>query len=116
LEDTIKLAKEAEKQLLEMPKYEWISYRGVKQFSWLDNLQVWQTFSDKWFLSSSKSKIVADRFADDALFIIKGKRGRDLSDISKMKSEQEILFKPNSKFDIINIETKWGKKIITLEQ
>ncbi len=116
LPETKQLAKLVEQDILKLPKYEWVSYRWVKTFPGLDALKVWDTFIDKWFTSSSKSKIVADRFADDALFIIKGKNGRDLSSISKMKSEQEILFTPNVKFKIVDVKTKWGKKIITLTQ
>jgi len=86
-------------------------YRWASK-NWLPELKIWWILSDKWLLSSSKQKLVADRFAKDYLFEIKSKTGKDISKYSSMKSEDEVLFLPNSEFKIVDI--KW--KNIKLEE
>jgi len=75
------------------------------------------------FLSSSTKKGVTNYFLgrDDVDFRlkIKSKTGKDISILSFHKGEKEIIFLPNTKFEIINKSTEkvedYDKKIIVLE-
>lgn len=116
LESTKIKANQVIDELKKLPKYDWDVYRWVSKYEWIEDLKIWDTFSDKAILSSSQSKIVADRFADDVLFEIKSKTGRDIWNFGTMKSEQEVLFLPNTKFVIEDIVNTKDKTIIKMTE
>lgn len=88
------------------------SYRGITAdrtiFDKLKSLKREDDYIEKGFMSTSANKLVAEDFADGAeykvIFEIKGKNGVDISSISDMQEEKEILFDKSSKFKITKIK------------
>ena len=79
--------------------YRGIGTAGVKDLESIRK-NIGGTLQYKEYLSSSKSKAVTEKFGKGVLFIIKSKRGKDISGKSSIKGEKEVLFKRNSKFKI----------------
>lgn len=68
-------------------------------------------FSWKGFASTSKNTYIPEHSAFDVelnknqtFFLIKSKTGKDISWLSTFKKEQEVLFKPNTRFKILKVE------------
>lgn len=89
-----------------------ISYRGITadrdMFNKLKSLKKGDDYIENGFMSTSANKLVAEDFADGTeykvIFEIKGKNGVDISSISDMQEEKEILFDKSSKFKITKIK------------
>lgn len=77
-------------------------------FDNLKSLKKGDDYIEDGFMSTSANKLVADDFADGAqykiIFEIEGKNGVDISYISDMQEEKEILFDKSSKFKITKIK------------
>lgn len=109
-------------------KYIGTSYRGIIAdrafFDKLKSLKKNDDFTEQGFMSTSINKLVADDFADGAsykiIFEIEGKRGVDISSISDMQEEKEVLFDKSSKFKIKKIKVvdknKYGNIYINMEE
>lgn len=111
LQEEIKFASAALKNL---PAYEGTVYRAtllpkdvVKKYV------AGQTLVEKGFTSTSIKAYMADIFTkkgeDNSVkvtYVINSKRGRAVSDFSKVKEEEEVLFAPNSKFDVLSVKKK----------
>lgn len=88
------------------------SYRGITadriMFDKLKSLKKGGDYIENGFMSTSANKLVAEDFADGTeykvIFEIKGKNGVDISSISDMQEEKEILFNKSSKFKITKIK------------
>ena len=88
------------------------SYRGITadriMFDKLKSLKKGDDYIENGFMSTSANKLVAEDFADGTeykvIFEIKGKNGVDISSISDMQEEKEILFNKSSKFKITKIK------------
>ena len=88
------------------------SYRGITadrdMFNKLKSLKKGDDYIENGFMSTSANKLVAEDFADGTeykvIFEIKGKNGVDISSISDMQEEKEILFDKSSKFKITKIK------------
>lgn len=88
------------------------SYRGIAadriMFDKLKSLKKGDDYIENGFMSTSANKLVAEDFADGTeykiIFEIKGKNGVDISSISDMQEEKEILFNKSSKFRITKIK------------
>lgn len=88
------------------------SYRGITAdriiFDKLKSLKKGDDYIENGFMSTSANKLVAEDFADGTeykvIFEIKGKNGVDISSISDMQEEKEILFNKSSKFKITKIK------------
>lgn len=52
------------------------------------------------------------------MIIINSKKGKDISFLSNHPNEKEILFRPDSKFEVLKVGTdeKTGKRIIILQE
>lgn len=113
--------------LEKLPDYEGICYRAIKCSK--SSLERYYTafekgllVHEKTFLSCSKSKLLALYFSESPLFIILSKSGKSIENIAKFgiesggQNEQEILFRLNSKFKVLDITEQDNKIIIKLEQ
>ena len=93
-------------------KYVGTSYRGIAadraMFDNLKSLKKGDDYIEDGFMSTSANKLVADDFADGAqykiIFEIEEKNGVDISYISDIQEEKEILFDKSSKFKITKIK------------
>lgn len=68
-------------------------------------------FLEYGFLSTSQSRITASSFSDAFLFEIFSKTGKLIADIAKngtyaFESEEEVLFRKNTRFEILDIKNK----------
>lgn len=74
------------------------------------------------FLSTSRSRDVADRFVGNGhtgiktTYVIESKTGRDISRISEFEDEQEIAFLPGSGFRVTSVHEQNGEATIELEE
>lgn len=106
--------------------YKLLCYRAVKLNKseiqkYQDALANETVITEKSFLSCSKSKAIALAFCQSPLFIILSKHGKDIEKIAKFgidsgQNEKEILFKPNSKFRVLEIKQEKDRVTITLEE
>ena len=89
----------------ELPSYEWKVIRTSDSIFGknIDDVKVWDILSDKWFLSSSKTKSKVWWDYWDNEIIIQSKTGKDITKI-KWKvfdtTEPEVLFDRNTKFEV----------------
>ena len=85
---------------------EMTTYRGIP-VRIASTLSVGQTLQDRAVTSTSKNLEVGKNFArgKGTVFIIEGQSGRDLSSFSDFDNEDEVLFKPNAKFEVTKIDT-----------
>jgi hypothetical protein len=60
------------------------------------------TYADPGFLSSSTDRTKA--FKRDYLFIIESRTGVDIQDLSAMKHEAEVLFRPGILFEVLSVD------------
>jgi hypothetical protein len=111
--DCLETGKFLKEVLLSLPGKADTVYRGMGTLPALKNLKVNECFSDKAFVSTSLKLEVAEDFADRALamamlkegsgvssesvavLVIRSKSGRDVSEISAVNGESEILILPN---------------------
>ena len=105
-----------------LPKFSWEVSRGInlsnKELSqYIQDLQVWDSYQDSAFLSTTKWSQVSKSFEWDVEFHIQSKTGVDISNLSIYSSrEKEILFKPNTVFRITKKEIKNNKYFIDMEE
>ena len=93
-------------------KYIGTSYRGITAdrtiFDKLKSLKKGDDCIEKGFMSTSADKLVAEDFAEGTeykiIFEINGKNGVNISSISDIQEEQEILFNKSSKFKVTKIK------------
>jgi hypothetical protein len=91
-----------DKSLDKEKSYRGVVYRGINSSKDLESIRknVGGTIQYKEYLSTSKSKNRTEVFGKAIVFVIKSKRGKDISDKSSIRTEQEVLFKRGSKFKI----------------
>lgn len=116
-----------EKSLRKLPKYGGIVYRAADLTKSQIALYL-QAHKDKApivesaFISTTKIRSIAKEFRSNCLFRIVSKSGKEIEKISKFgihnpPNEYEVLFSPNSKFDVLNIEENDdGTILVTLEE
>jgi len=73
------------------------------------------------FISSSKSRLIAMRFAGDTLFRIYSRTGKDIEKIAKFgafssENEKEVLFRENRRFRVLGITKEATYTLITMEE
>ena len=73
------------------------------------------------FISTSKSKFIAYQFGKSCRFRIFSKHGKDIEDFAKYGSahpqnEKEVLFRPNTRFRVLDITIEKDYTLITLEE
>lgn len=87
--------------LCDVKEFQGTVYRGSKETT---EYKTGDIVTYKAFTSTSKKMKIACRFAGrETLFKIKSKFGRDISEFSHAKWEEEILFAPNTNFKVLNI-------------
>lgn len=127
-DDALSVITDVSKYLSLSEKYSGISYRGIVAdrfvFEEFKSLNKGNIFSEKGFMSTSIDKLVANDFAEGTqykiIFEIKGKNGVDISSISDIPDEKEVLFNKGSKFKITKIAKSdnktYGNIYITMEE
>ena len=110
------------------PKYEGISYRGIvadrSSFDFFKSFKKDSVFTEKGFMSTSINKLVADDFSDGTnfkiIFEVAGKKGVDVSGVSDISEEKEVLFDKLSKFKVKKIKVvdknNYGSIYITMDE
>jgi hypothetical protein len=84
-----------------LPPFEGPTYRGCSLPKNIDDtLQTGGTFRDKAFISSAAD--LAKAFKGTHQFAIISKSGRDISFVSALSHEKEILFPPSTKFKVVD--------------
>ena len=113
--------------LSKLPDYQDVVYRGdslteseIKQYNYRFVNQ--EYYEEYLFFSSSKSRNKAYEYAKpyknefSVIFTIFSKRGKDISSLAKYEIEREILFRYNSRFNVINIEERENVYFIILKE
>jgi hypothetical protein len=109
-----------------LPDYKGIVYRGVKLNKkqikiYQDSFKNGELVIEHPFLSTSKSRMVAQEYKKNCLFIISSKTGKDIERIAKYgtfnpPNEKEVLFKTNTKFKVLDIVKEKDLIEIILEE
>lgn len=104
--------------LNKMPPFKGVTYRTIDKLSKKDlsRYLVGAIVTESFFVSSSELEKV-DGFSGKVQFIINGKNGRKIADLSLYPHEKEVLFKSKSRFIVTSVTEKgllW-RKIITIE-
>jgi hypothetical protein len=72
------------------------------------------------FISTSKSRLIAMQYNGNLLFRILSKTGKEIELISKFGSgsqnEREVLFAPNSDFNVLDVTNESSYTLITMEE
>ncbi|GAA3976196.1 ADP-ribosyltransferase [Mucilaginibacter dorajii] len=114
------------KTLAKLPDYEDIVYRAVNLTAfelqkYLDAYSNNTILVEHAFISASKSKAIAYQFGNSCQFRIFSRNGKDIEAFAKYglyhpQNEKEVLFKPNSRFIILEVTKQGDKTLITLEE
>lgn len=104
--------------LNKMPPFKGVTYRTIDKLSKKDlsRYLVGAIVTESFFVSSSELEKV-NGFSGKVQFIINGKNGRKIADLSLYPHEKEVLFKSKSRFIVTSVSEKgllW-RKIITIE-
>lgn len=104
--------------LNKMPPFKGVTYRTIDKLSKKDlsRYLVGAIVTESFFVSSSELEKV-NGFRGKVQFIINGKNGRKIADLSLYPHEKEVLFKSKSRFIVTSVSEKgllW-RKIITIE-
>jgi hypothetical protein len=114
--------------LLKLPAFDGVVYRGVNMYKkdlqrYIDafNNRGGEIITEPAFTSTSENKSIAKGFYKSdipirVLFKIFSKKGRIITNISKMSDEKEVLFCSKSQFKVLNITEKEGIHEITMEE
>lgn len=115
-----------DKSLDKLPNYKKLCFRAVKLGS--NEIEKYEKaynssniITEYSFLSSSSSRLLAIQFNHNVLFRIQSKKGKDIQKIAKFginsgQNEKEILFRANSKFNVLDITKENNKTLITIEE
>ena len=111
--------------LEKLPNYEGLVYRGV--FLTESELQKCKKASENNmeiieypFISTSKMRSIAMQFSGNVMFRIVSKTGKEIEEISKYgidsQNEFEILFLPNTRFNILAVTKENDYTLVTMEE
>jgi hypothetical protein len=93
--------KNVDKSLNSLPSYKGVVYRGINDNDGNIlkslNQNIGNTIEWKGYTHASKDKTVTEKFGKGVFFNISSKQGKDISSYSQIPSEQEVVFKRNSK-------------------
>jgi hypothetical protein len=108
----------AESGLKKLPVYNGLVYRGAKQGSWAAEYQVGAVVTEKGFTSSSSVTKMSLSFP--LQFEIQSKTGRNIGSCSAMQSESaresEILFAPDTRFEVTGRFERNGATVIQMRE
>lgn len=111
--------------LEKLPDYKQLCYRAVELNTseikrYIDAFKNSKKITEYSFVSCSTSRLIAMQFRHNVLFRIQSKKGKDIQEIAKFglgnQNEKEILFKFNSQFSILNIESGQNGTLLTLKE
>jgi hypothetical protein len=109
----------ASRALHKLPAYNGVVYRGVNSGEFLNNYVPGQTVIEKSFTSASQDLRSILSFGKTR-FEIQSKTGRDIKSCSAMQSawarEKEVLFAPNTRFEVTGRFERDGATIIQLRE
>lgn len=115
------------KSLNKLPNYKLMCYRSVNLTNFEINKYAYafkkkRAVIEYSFVSCSSSRTLANMFSPvNVIFIIHSKSGKQIEKIAKYginsgQNEKEILFVPNTIFEVLDIKQKDKKKFIYLQQ
>jgi hypothetical protein len=123
LSDFTKYLSEA---LNKLPNFTGLVYRKVyltkselQQYN--DSLKNSKVLKEYSFVSTTKSRLIAMEFegtttyVPNCLFRIQGRTGKDIERITKF-AEKEVLFRPNTRFKVLEITKEVDYWLITMEE
>ena len=96
--------------------YRGVLYRVQSKWEGLGELKVNEEFPVPQFWSASKKQNEAKKFGGNYEMRIESKKGKDIKNCSMFPNEEEVLFKTNSKFKIIDIDFDGRKYRIDIEE
>lgn len=101
--------------LNQLPNYEGVVFRGSQMNpDQLAQYKIGNIVTEKGFISTSKQLAVAKAFSTNVFYTIFSKTGKDVSDLSEFPGEDEVTFRPGSKFKVVGIEQKNEKTFIKM--
>jgi len=110
--------------LAKLPNYEDITYRAIdltdnEMLRYIDARRNNTTLVEYSFISASRSKTVAYQFGKTCQFRIFSRSGKNIEEFTKYgnhhpQSEQEVLFRPNLNFKVLEVIKQSEKTIVTL--
>ena len=113
--------------LLQLPDYQQVVFRGTtlnktQKQKYLAAFEQNLIVQEPFFLSASKSESIADSFSKgDTLFTIFSKTGKQIVKFCKFglnsgQNEKEVLFLPNTNFEVLAVTKHNSKTLIILEE
>jgi hypothetical protein len=118
----IKMATSA---LRNMPIAQGTVYRGAAlPKSVIEQYKKGSTIEELGFTSTTESKQTADDFVEynrtpgkeNVFFVINSKKGRSMKQISMLPEEEEVLFEPKTKFNVLDVKTESGRTLIYMDE
>lgn len=90
--------------LTKLPDYQGQVFRGAPLSSeQIEKYKVGETITEPSFSSASRSERVAEGYAyGGAFFVIESKHGKSIEGLSSFSSEQEVLFKAGTQFEVVS--------------
>ncbi|AFY38212.1 hypothetical protein Lepto7376_1893 [[Leptolyngbya] sp. PCC 7376] len=96
--------------LNKLPNHGGVVYRGTtidpKQ---LAKYKVGQIVTEKGFLSTSSNLAIGQAFSGNVFYSIVSQTGKAIKDLSEFSGEDEVLFRPDTKFKVLSVENKNGE-------
>lgn len=109
-------ARGLDKALDKMPVYSYTTYRTVQLTKQdIARYAIGSIVEERQFTSTSKTQDKIG-FRGNVKFIIHGKTGRDIEEISLYPYEREVLFKTRKRFKVLDAKTENHFTIITLKE
>ncbi len=113
--------------LQKLPNYQKLVFRGTllnksQKQRYIEAVTQSITIQEPIFLSTSKSELTANLFSKgDTLFTIFSKTGKQIEKFSKFglnsgQNEKEVLFIPNTTFEVLDVTKEDSKTLIILEE
>jgi hypothetical protein len=113
--------------LQKLPDYQNVVFRGSKlnksqKQRYKDAFHNDRLIQEHHFLSTSQSEIIANLFSKgDTFFTIFSKTGKQIEKFSKFglysgQNEKEVLFFPNTIFEVLDVSENDSKTVIILEE
>lgn len=114
-------------RLAKLPSYKKLVYRGANltrselakyEHSYKDG----KPLTEHTFVSTSKSRLIAEQYSkNNTFFRILSKSGKEIDGIAKFgkyspQNEQEVLFRPNREFRVLDIGRESNRTLITMEE
>lgn len=114
------------KSLKKLSDFKLLCYRSANLTSseikkYTSALKKKNTIIEYSFVSCSKSRLLANMFPANVTFIIHSKSAKEVEKVAKYginsgQNEKEVIFLPNTKFEVLDIEQNEGKYVIYLQE